>query len=363
MESKILYGLDKGGKYKVWNIWTEESELYIMHGQENGKMQAKCEVVQGKNIGRSNETSPAEQAELEAMSRWKKQIDKGYREHKGELTELPLLPMLAHDYLKQGHRIKYPCWTSPKLDGVRCLAICTLEGVTLKSRGGKEYDVDHIQDQLSSVMIPGEVWDGELYIHGKYLEEIVSAVKKPNANSRGLKFVVFDIVNDAVFDDRINGVLLCSVGTDIPDIESIEYTEVANEQEMKAEHKRYVAEGYEGVMLRNHSGKYESGKRSADLQKYKEFFDEEFEVVDVIPDKDGGAIFVVKNTFANNQFNVVGGSHEQRKQWLSDKTSMVGKHITVKYQSLYKDTNIPQFPTFVSFREGVFNGKEFQPDE
>lgn len=106
METKLLYGLDKSGKYKVWSIWTNNNFLYIMHGQEGGKMQTKAERIEGKNIGRSNETSPEQQAELEAESRYKKQLDKGYRPTKEELTELPLLPMLAADYLKQGHRIK-----------------------------------------------------------------------------------------------------------------------------------------------------------------------------------------------------------------------------------------------------------------
>ena len=133
METKLLYGLDKSGKYKVWSIWTEGPELYIMHGAENGKMQAKCEIVQGKNIGRANETTPEQQAELEAESRYKKQLDKGYRSTKEELVELPLLPMLAADYLKQGHRIKYPCFGSPKMDGVRCLAIRHEDHVELKS--------------------------------------------------------------------------------------------------------------------------------------------------------------------------------------------------------------------------------------
>lgn len=110
-------------------------------------------------------------------------------------------------------------------------------------------------------------------------------------------------------------------------------------------------------------GQYESGKRSADLQKLKSFLDSEFKIVDIIPDKDGGAIFVVQNTFADNRFNVVGGSHEQRKQWIAEKESLIGELITVKYQALFKDTNIPQFPTFVSFRSGVFKDGEFQPDE
>lgn len=159
METKLLYGLDKSGKHKVWSIWTEGEMLCIEHGSENGKMQTKCENIQGKNIGRANETTPEKQAELEAESRWRKQIDKGYRETKEELEELPLLPMLAADYLKQGHRIKYPCYASAKLDGVRCLAIRHHNEVQLKSRGGKDYSVPHIQQELMYAMQPGDVWD------------------------------------------------------------------------------------------------------------------------------------------------------------------------------------------------------------
>ena len=363
METKLLYGLDKSGKYKVWSIWTEGHELYIMHGSENGKMQTKCENIQGKNIGRANETTPAQQAELEAESRYKKQLDKGYRPTKEELTELPLLPMLAADYLKQGHRIEYPCFGSPKMDGVRCLAIRHEERVELKSRGGKEYIVPHIQDQLFKIMELGDIWDGELYIHGKYLEEIVSAVKKLNTNTSSICFVVFDVVNQSTFESRVVSLRsiqhpLAALGCD--SVYVLLYESLDDEIEMKARHKHYVSCGYEGIMLRNSSGIYESGKRSADLQKYKEFADAEFQIVDVVPDKDGGAVFVVQNIFADNQFNVVGGSHEQRKQWLASKEALIGKWITVKYQTLYKDTKIPQFPTLVSFRETDSNGNPLE---
>ena len=351
MNKVILYGKDKSGKFKQWSIWTIEDSLFIEHGQEGGKLQLKEEKVKGKNIGRSNETSDAEQAQFEATSRINKQTDKGYRAAKEDLTELPLLPMLANDYLKQGHRIKYPCWVSDKLDGVRCLAICSEEGVILKSRGGKLYDVKHIQDQLKLSMQIGEIWDGELYIHGKYLEEIVSAVKKPNAMTADLWFVVFDVVNEQPFDKRLRDIVAIHGRTLNQQVDAIPYTEVNSEEQMKVAHKSCVARGYEGIMLRNKSGVYESGKRSADLQKFKTFFDSEFKIVDVIPDKDGGAIFVVENTFADNQFNVVGGSHEQRKQWIADKESLIGRYITVKYQTTYKDTKIPQFPTFVTFRD------------
>lgn len=353
MEKITLYGLNKNGTLKLWSIETKDEEIHIEFGQEHGKIQLKIESVKGKNIGRSNETSPSEQAELEALSKIAKQKDKGYRENKEDLVELPLLPMLASDYLKQGHRISYPCFGSVKLDGIRCLAICTEDSVQLKSRGGKLYDVSHIIKQLTSVMQVGEIWDGELYTHNKYLEEIVSAVKKPNKDTQHLDFVIFDVVEDAPFDVRMVNILDIKARAyqHAHNIKVIDYELLTSDQHMKEAHKRYVAKGYEGVMLRNYKGLYESGKRSADLQKYKTFFDSEFKIVDVIPDKDGGAIFVVQNTFANNQFNVVGGSHEQRKRWLADKDSLIGKEITVKYQTTYKDTKIPQFPTFVNFRD------------
>jgi DNA ligase 1 len=351
MDKVTLYGLNKAGGYKLWAIETKDEKIHIEHGQENGKIQLKIESVKGKNIGRSNETTPNQQAELEALSKIEKQKDKGYRLSKDDLVELPLLPMLANDYLKQGHRIKYPCWVSDKLDGVRCLAICSEDGVTLKSRSGKLYDVKHIQEQLKQSMRIGEIWDGELYIHGKYLEEIVSAVKKPNSMTTDIWFVVFDVVNDQPFDKRLCDIVAIHGRTIGKQVDAIVYTQVSSEAEMKSAHKDCVARGYEGIMLRNESGIYESGKRSADLQKYKEFLDSEFQIVDIVSDKDGGAVFVVQNTFANNKFNVVGGTHEQRKNWLADKESLIGKLVTVKYQTLYKDTSLPQFPTFVAFRD------------
>ena len=105
--NKVLFGKDKNGGYKEWRISVFGDVIAITHGKEGGKMQTKTEVVKGKNIGRANETTPEQQALLEAESRYNKQLDKDYRENKEDLEELDILPMLASDYRKQGHRIKY----------------------------------------------------------------------------------------------------------------------------------------------------------------------------------------------------------------------------------------------------------------
>ena len=367
METKTLYGLDKKGGFKVWKIWTNDNLLHIEHGKEEGKQQLKVEEVEGKNIGRSNETTPAEQAELEAMSRWRKQVDKGYRETKEELEELPLLPMLALDYLKQGHRIQYPCYGSPKLDGVRCLAIRHADRVELKSRGGKEYVVPHIQDQLMLCMEVGQVFDGELYIHGKYLEEIVSAVKKTNDNTIDLEYIIFDIVKDETYEHRLISMqalrrykLSC---LEYPSIDVISFCEIQDEEHMKQKHREYVGAGYEGIMLRNYDGMYESGKRSADLQKYKEFFEEEFRIVDVAEDRNDNGVLVVWDALAGTHFDCCYGDFDQRKHQLNNPEQYVGKALTVKYQTRYKDSRLPQFPTGVRIREGEWIDDVFYPSE
>ena len=354
MNKITLFGLNKNSGLKVWSIWTEDENLYIEHGQHNGKLQLKSEVVAGKNIGRSNETTATQQAGLEAKSRMNKQIDKGYRENPDDLKELDLLPMLASDYLKQGHRIKYPCYSSAKLDGVRCLAICTEEGAILKSRSGKLYDVKHVISQLSSVMKVGDVWDGELYIHGKYLEEIVSAVKKPNAMTNEISFRIFDVVSEEVFEDRITHLKYIEdilYESKIYSVDVLPYEYIKSEAEMKDWHKMYVAQGYEGIMLRNEQGLYESGKRSADLQKYKEFLDEEFEIVAVLEDKNHNAVFEVYDPTAKDHFTVTYGAFEQRKHQLMYPNQYIGKKLTVKFQTRYKDSKLPQFPTGLVIRD------------
>lgn len=360
MEKKVLFGLDKKGGFKVWEIYTEGDTLFISHGKEGGKMQLKEEKIKGKNIGRANETTPAEQAELEAMSRWRKQIDKGYRENKSALEDLPLMPMLANDYLKQGHRINYPCYGSPKLDGVRCLAIRHEDRVELKSRGGKEYIVEHVQRDLMGCMLPGDVWDGELYIHGKYLEEITSAVKKFNLDTPSLKFIVFDVVTDGIFEERLQN--LYNANLYGISVKRLEYDIVENEEEMKKMHKFFVSQGYEGIMLRNKEGIYESGKRSADLQKYKEFFDEEFIIIGVLEDTNGNAVLEVFDNTANCNFSVCYGDFEERKRQLKHPELYIGKPLTVKYQTRYKDSKLPQFPVGVSIREGRFVDGKFYPE-
>lgn len=362
MNKVTLFGKDKNDGLKQWSVWTIDNKLFIEHGKVGGKLQLKEEVVEGKNKGRSNETSGSQQAELEAQSRINKQIDRGYRENPDDLQELEIMPMLAHDYLKQGHRIKYPCYGSPKLDGVRCLAIRHKDSVELKSRGGKQYSLPHIESQLLSVMQDGDMYDGEIYLHGKYLEEIVSAVKKPNDLTPELEYVIFDVVYDSPYEDRATELMRLRRNALDPEgsVRVLQFIEVANEGHMKIWHDNYVEDGFEGICLRNSDGKYESGKRSADLQKYKQFKSGEFKITGVEEDRNGNAVFQVWDDLAKASFTVTYGDFEQRKYQLAHPEEFVGKWLTVKYQARYKDSKLPQFPCGVMIRECDSNGEPLE---
>lgn len=410
MVEKTLYGLNKDGGYKTWKIEVDHRQfdgevfscIIINHGKDGGKMTEKIDRILLGKQGRSE----FEQAVFEAESRIKKQVDKGYRENKEELSNLPLLAMLASDYTKVGHRIKFPCYTSVKYDGVRGMAFKKEGNVRIESRTGQLFSIPHLEEALCSIMKDGQYLDGEIYLHGYELQDILSAVKRTDPdkeiekaskkrakittaaglqqNHRGyeaeceqawidarrikrirenLEFHIFDIPTDGTFRDRIVDLdVLYAKYKYCEFIKFTQYDICKDEFHLKnVAHKDAVRSGFEGVMIRNLCGVYESGKRSGDLQKYKEMLDSEFEILDVVPDKQGYGIYVCKNDCNDLTFQVVMGSLSERKEALVNKNGLIGKYLTVAYQTRYKCTLLAQFPVGKGIREGEIIDGEFIP--
>lgn len=349
---KELFAVDKKGNVKHWTVTTDGADVIISHGRLGGKMQTKVTTCKGKNIGRSNETTPMEQAVLEAEAKYTKQIDKCYRPTiEGAEQVGQVLPMLAQNFLEHGHRIKFPCYVSPKLDGVRCIATVNGTDVTLTSRGGKEYLCpEHIYDELVHVSYLTGItkFDGELYIHGMKLQHIVSAVKKPNSDTKHLRFCVFDIPSDKTWENRLTE--LKSIKEHCRDgLEVVGAILVKSKTDAEVFLHRFMNEGYEGIMLRNISGMYEFNHRSADLQKWKIMQDLEAKVLSVEEDKNGEGVL---NCHMKGDVNKIfkckmRGSHEERL--LKEQRKLIGKWITVIYQQLTED-GLPQFPVGAAVR-------------
>lgn len=412
MFEKNLFGLEKNGDLKVWNISVHPALLegrnpciMIQHGKDGGKLTIKSEEVSEGKQGRT----PYEQAVSEAQSRVNKQLKKGYRETVEALTDLPVMAMLAKDHTKAGKdqesKIKDGVFTSDKLDGIRLLAFCKLingvKTVELKSRMGEEIILPHIAEQLIEIMEPGEIYDGEAYLHGPALQEINSAVQRTDTQAKideclrkvekaryakvydeekhkkasaeldnaylihdlrpRLEFHVFDIVDlKQKFKHRL--VDLTSIARRFEKtthIKQVEYKVAYSLEELTEQLKDCISRGYEGIMYRFADGMYESGKRSAFLWKFKLFFDEEFEIVGSHKDKQGGIIFELKNNLNDEEFDCVMGDYGWRLAVADD--DFTGQYMTVKFQARNKGTLIPQFGTGKDIRKGVMINGKFTP--
>lgn len=349
-----LYKVNKSGTFQVWYGETSGGTYTVHYGLENGKMQSKTTTVTPKNVGKANATTPEQQSELELKSAYSKQYDKGYRLTKEDALEADCaLPMLAQDYLKKSHMVKFPCYVSKKLDGVRCFA--NTESISLTSRMGKPYLLPpQIEGELKLLKqsFSHSLLDGELYSHGVPLQLITGAAKKMKPLTLELEYHVFDVpMRFATFENRLGALerlsqLVQSLGLRF--IKVVPYKRVDSLSEARAVMDEYLQEGYEGLMFRNLSGKYEYGKRSNDLLKWKDFQDMEVRILTVKEDKNKEGVY----TCALKGGKVVDckmvGSHEERLYTNCIKN--IGRWITLKYQALTMD-RIPQFPVGIAFRE------------
>ena len=126
---------------------------------------------------------------------------------------------------------------------------------------------------------------------------------------------------------------------------------------------KFITQGYEGIMLRNLNMPYEFGKRSKNLLKYKEFFTEEFEIIDIVDSEQepGQPRFICKLDKDSNVTCRMKGSKEVNKQYLDNKDSYIGKYLTIQYQAKTETGSI-QFPVGIEIRLGSIKNGKFEPD-
>jgi DNA ligase-1 len=374
-----LYKKTSTGKVQTWRIDVETSTedftatIVTTYGQLNGKMQVAREVIkEGKNIGKANETSVFEQARAEAASQYDQKLKKGYvlspdaaLEGKIDTNAITggIEPMLAHSYDKQGHKISFPAFVQPKLDGHRCIAIVQDGKCTLWSRTRKPINsMPHIEKELEGLYPTDTViLDGELYNHDyrEAFEKLTSKIKQstPQPGHEVVQYWVYDVAtnntdNFSARKEQLDG--LSSATVTGGSIVVVDTEEVQDAEEMQDIFGIYLAFGFEGLMLRNAKGLYKN-KRSYDLQKVKVMVDDEFEVVGITEGKGkmaGKAIFVCNNG-DGKEFSVkMMGTLESLREYFKNPDEWIGKPLTVKYQNLSAD-GIPRFPIGLRFREDV----------
>ena len=400
MKLPTLYKRTTTGATQSWKIEIEENKFRTISGQLDGKkITNNWTTCEGKNVGKKNETSGAEQATKEAEAKHQKKRDKGYRVDVDNIDKKKFYePMLAQDFKnklrqkevmteigsEEDNTIGFGAavFSQPKLDGIRCIAM--REG--LFTRTGKPITaVPHIHEALEPFFekYPNATLDGELYNHAYKddFNKIIHLVRKQNLTEEHLaeskKMIQYHIYDAPViagvfkgdkcwtekdlFSDRTSvlDAQFANLGIDGRSLHGepnplviVETTEVNSREHLDELYAEYVEQGYEGQMVRI-DGPYEN-KRSSMLLKRKEFVDEEYEILGYEEGKGNRAGTVKHFKFENNdgrEFNSnVKGTFEYMAELLERGDELVGKMATVKYFNLTPD-GVPRFPYVIAIRD------------
>ena len=351
---KELFKRSSTGKISTWKIEVEGNKFRTISGFTDGK-----KVISEWTVCKAKSYCTAEeQAVNQATALHTKKKDLGAFENIDDIdTPVFFKPMLAHDFRKLKGKVTYPVMSQPKLDGVR--AVVRESG--MKSRNGKPHlSTPHIHESLAKLFKedPDLIFDGELYVHKGECDfnKIISLVrkKKPTLedireSKEHIKYHIYDLPSHpGTFKERMEALK----ELDLPDCCVLTSTHLCkDEEEVMDYYSEYMADGYEGQMVRVIDSVYEN-KRSKSLMKHKVFYDQEFTIIDVLEGKGkltgkvGRIIFEINGTRFKSAVN---GDHEYLEQLFKD-GNLIGKQATVKYFELTPD-GIPRFPKVIAIRD------------
>lgn len=352
---KTLYKLDSKKKLRFLRIFSKNGTL----NQESGLVGTTSPILhtkkcKGKNIGKSNETTPNIQAIKEAEAKINGKLDEGYFESQQEaIDNKVILPMLAKDYEKEAKKIDWntdKVFIQPKLDGMRCLAIIKNGRVKLISRKGKVLDtLDHIKLPLET--LPDMILDGEIYAHGLTFQENMKLVKKyRDGETEKLVYHVYDQVDESRdFDTRFDEIY--KLIKFLPGISVVGTSQLKGPEFLTGVQERFIELGYEGTMVRWGNAGYKINGRSSNLLKYKDFKDLDAKIIDIEPGEQRPEWGVPVLEYNGKTFRSgIRMSHEDRIDMLANKKEYIGKLANIRYFEK-TDDDIPRFPVMIGVHE------------
>lgn len=358
MKLPTLYSRTSNGSIQQWTIETKDNQFRTSEGIKDGKITVNSwTTCAGKNIGRANETSPKEQAESEAQSKWQKKIDKGYYENIKKIDDFKFFePMLAKKYEDYKDEIVWPIYSNVKLDGVR--NIVSING-TFSRNGKPVVSVPHFREALQPILDkhPDIVCDGECYSHKlkHNFDQLMSLARqsKPTpedlaASKEKLEYHIYDCYfakqPDLTFSERFK--LLKDLLKNVKDkaIVLVAADVAKNQEELDTLYRQYLDEGYEGQMIRFDTP-YEN-KRTKNLLKRKEFQEEEFKIVKISDGKGNRSglasiIEFVDKKGKNFEAGVI-GNNDYTADLYKNRAKYVGQKGTVIFQN-YTPDGVPRF--------------------
>lgn len=275
-------------------------------------------------------------------------------------------------------KLNYPLVASPKLDGVRAVVI---DGVVL-SRSLKPIPNKHVQNLFKNY----EYFDGELIsgdptapnIYNKTVGDVMRIEGEPDVT-----FYIFDhisVPSQAYTARRARASMgISQVSKD--NLLMLEQVTVDSEEDLLSLEADYLAQGYEGVMVRNPTAPYKFGRatpKSNDLMKVKREEDSEATIVSVYEQMDNQNEKVTnelgRSSRSSKQENLVpantlGGftvqwndqtfncscgtlDHSERKALWEIRETLPGKLLKFRYFG-YGVKDAPRFPRALGLRDSI----------
>ena len=350
---KTLYGKDSGSRIRIWTVTTDGPSVCVIAGIMGGKPTVRNYTAKPTNIGRVNELSAAEQAEVEAEAKYTKQLKSGYFKTVEEAMQfVEFTPMKAQDYKDFKHKVVYPCYIQPKLNGQRLMI--DAQGQAWSKQGERcslpKHWVGVKELAISLGGLDGEVFAGVGVLS---LQQIRSAFVKTNPNTPKLKFYVYDLPIEGTNKERLTAQVI-GVGKKNENVIHVETRKVLDEAAADEYYHMFVAEGNEGACYRNLDGVYEFGKRSYDLLKRKPRPTAEAKVVAVEKDKNKNGVLHCVDVLTGVQFKCLmrKDSHDTiNYREYNNALTLIQDSVAIEYAyEEHSDAGVPTKPVGIGVR-------------
>lgn len=381
--------------------WNDEQHGFVISRQTgcyNGKITQQPDKIITK--GKASRTLK-EQVQLEFNSLINKSKDKGYKEvfvsenvipfeeTLEEYSEESLNELIGenktdsngfakHMLAKQADKVKQSSidkveywYASRKIDGVRLSLYWDGENILTASRGGKtyEYSTIHLTKHPKLIQFfqnhPDYILDGELYKHGKSLQQISGAARlEKNAyDCDWLEYYIYDVMLPIPFENRY--AILNQISEELElgfnpnrqwnegelQIQMVPQERVSGYNNIMLLHNQYVSEGWEGCVIRDPSKEYKFGGRGNEMIKIKIYQDAEFEITGISEGLREEDMCFTCITSEGISFKAKPlGSREIKEQYRENLSSIIGKMATVKF-FYYSDDGTPLQPVLKAIRD------------
>ena len=227
--------------------------------------------------------------------------------------------------LFQATRVRFPCFISPKIDGVRAIYKF---GEFYSRKGHKYVGLNHLKEQLKDIHTP---LDGELTVPGRSFQ-VGSGLVRSNDPTPNAQFSIFELPEESgSFSERL--VMIRDLHQHGPNIVHIPHTVAADYEYITKYYEACRLRGFEGAMVKPFDYQY-VGNRSWWWMKMKPTKEADLEVLDVYEGRGkytGQLGGIVVNFHGRNDKVGTGFSDQQRVDFWNDTSLVIGRTAAVLY--------------------------------